>query len=488
MPFISKSKFISGLQCHKLLWYYYNQKDSIPPPDPLQQAVFDQGHEVGELAKTLFPTGVEVAKGIVEIQSVLESSSAATILRKPLFEAAFAYDGAYARADILDPVGPEGWDLIEVKSSTQAKPEHLLDLGLQLYVYGGAGLAVRRCYLMHVNNEYVRRGVLEPQKLFQKVDLTKEVREQILPDVPSQLREMQLIIKLKKAPDISIGPHCSSPFECPLQDLCWSFLPKHNVMSLSRIGQKGFDLLSEGVLRIADIPPGANLSALQQIQVTAVRSRRAQVNSEAIAGFLKSLEYPLFFLDFETFNTAIPLFDQVRPYQHIPFQVSIHVVSREGARPIHYEYLSETPGDPRSDVLSFLKSKLGAMGSIVAYNASYERRILKELCSDFPSYSGWWKHVEPRMIDLMSPFRSFHYYHPKQEGSVSIKNVLPALTGGGYEGMDIADGGTASLEFLRITFGQVTKSEQQHVRKSLREYCELDTRAMYNIINALKAL
>ena len=137
--YISKSKYMAGLQCHKLLWYYYNQKDAIPPPDASQQAIFDQGHEVGELAKRLFPDGVEVAKGIFDIRSVLEASSAVTSLRKPLFEAAFAYKDSYARADILEPVGRDKWDIVEVKSSTKAKPEYLPDLGLQLYVYEGAG-------------------------------------------------------------------------------------------------------------------------------------------------------------------------------------------------------------------------------------------------------------------------------------------------------------------------------------------------------------
>jgi hypothetical protein len=355
--YISKSKYIAGLQCHKLLWYYYNQKDAISSPDASQQAIFDQGHEVGELAKRLYPRGVEVAKGIVDIMPVLESSSVAISLRKPLFEAAFAFKDGYARADILDPVGRDRWDIIEVKSSTQAKPEYLPDLGLQLYVYEGAGLPIRRCYLLHINNEYVRKGEIEPAKLFKKVDLTEEVREMILPDVPKQLRKMQEIIRLKKAPEVAIGPHCSSPCECPLQELCWKFLPKHNVMSLARIGQKGFDLVMQGILKIVDIPQEAGLSALQQIQVDALRSRRPQVNARGISGFLKKLEYPLFFLDFETFSTAIPLFDNVRPYQHVPFQVSLHVVLREGARPSHHEILSEGLTDPRVEILGFLKKK-----------------------------------------------------------------------------------------------------------------------------------
>ena len=487
-PIISKSKFVSGLQCHKLLWYYYNQKESIPPPGASQQVIFDQGHEVGDLAKRLFADGVEVAKGVFDIGPVLEASSAVTSLRKPLFEAAFAYKNGFARADILDPVGRDKWDIVEVKSSTKAKPEHLWDLGFQLFVYEGAGLSIRRCYLLHINNEYVRKGEVAPKRLFKKVDVTKEVRDLVLPDVPKNLRKMQEIIKLEKAPDIAIGPHCASPYDCPLQDLCWGFLPKHSVMSLARVGQKGYDLLTEGIVKIADIPSSVGLSTLQQIQVDAIRSRKPQVNAKGIARFLNDLEYPLVFLDFETFNTAIPMFDKVRPYQHVPFQVSIHVVSREGARPIHHELLADGSDDPRPEILEFLKKRLGGSGSIVAYNAAYEKRILKELCVDFPAYANWSKRIEPLVIDLMKPFRSFHYYHPEQEGSASIKSVLPALTGKGYGGLEIADGGTASLEYLRVTFGDVIRSERQKVRSQLKEYCALDTKGMISIVDRLNQL
>ena len=485
MTYISKSKYLAGLQCSKLLWYYYNQKKSIPLPDAAQQAIFDQGHEVGELAKSLFPEGIDVAKGTFEIKPVLEDSASAIRQRKPLFEAAFAFKNAYARADILVPVGKGKWDVIEVKSSTQAKTEHLQDLALQTYVYEGAGIPIRKCFLLHINNEYVRRGKIDPAKLFKKVDLTEEVRELVLPEVPKQLSRMQGVITLKTAPDIAIGPHCGSPYGCPLQDLCWDFLPKHSVMTLARIGQKGFDLLARNILKIVDIPPSVDLSALQQIQVDAVRSRKSHVNRGGIARFLKELEYPLTFLDFETFSTAIPLFDKVRPYQHVPFQVSIHVVSRKGAQLKHHEILSEGFTDPRFEILEFLKNKLGASGSIVAYNAAYEKRILKELGAEFPAYGAWWRTIEPRFIDLMKPFRSFHYYHPRQEGSASIKSVLPALTGTGYEGMEIADGGTAALEYFRVTFGKVSQAERARVRKNLKEYCSLDTRAMIEIVQAL---
>jgi len=487
VTFLSKSKYLAGLQCSKLLWYHYNARAEIPAPDEATQAIFDQGHEVGELAKSLFPGGIDVAKGIVDFDQVLPQSLEALKLRKPLFEAAFKHKNAYARADILNPAGRDQWDIIEVKSSTELKEINLHDLALQRYAYEGAGLKVRHCFLMYINNQYVRRGPLDPEKLFLQEDVSKQVAD-LLPGVEGKLKSMAEVIRLKKHPDIPIGPQCSEPYECLLQDICWKFLPDHNVFTLYRLGQKGFDLLKQGVEKIVDVPPEFKLSGAQRVQLDSVKSDRPNINRVAIADFLKRLEYPLYYLDFETFGTAVPLFDEVRPYQQIPFQFSLHIASSESSRPEHHSYLAEGTADPRTEILSRLKRLLGTTGSIVSYNAAFERARMRESCEAYPEYATWWEAAEPRIVDLLEPFRAFHYYHPDQKGSASMKAVLPALTGKGYEGMAIADGGAASREYLRVTFGKATSVEREKVRKQLEEYCGLDTIGMKQIIDKLKKL
>ena len=165
-PYLSKSKFLWGSQCRKLLWYAYNAKDQIPEPDAAQQAIFDQGHEVGALAKSLHSGGIEVSAGVTDFEHVLQQSLEAAKARKPLFEAGFVHNGGFARVDILNPVGKDGWDIIEVKSSTEVKDVNLLDLAFQAFVSNGTGLNVRRCCLMNVNRDYVRRGPVDPKRLF----------------------------------------------------------------------------------------------------------------------------------------------------------------------------------------------------------------------------------------------------------------------------------------------------------------------------------
>ena len=487
-PFISKSKYLNGLQCHKLLWFYYNAKDQIPAFDAQTQAIFDQGHLVGDLAKKLYPNGIEIAGAAKDFGKMLELSKQALSQRKPLFEAAFKSGNAYARADILNPVGKNDWEIIEVKSSTEVKDVNLHDLALQRYAYEGAGLSITKCFVLHINNEYVRKGNVDPKQLFTKTEVTNEVGD-LLRSVPSNLRIMQDVIGQKKCPEIAIGPHCSDPYGCPLQEVCWKFLPEDNPLTLYYFKkEKAFELIHDGHLDIQKLPPSVNLGDKQQIQVDALRTRNTHINKEGIRGFLEGIEYPLYYLDFETFATAIPLFDDVRPYEQIPFQYSLHIVDSEGKKPRHESYLADGTSDPRPEILKRLKKLLGAKGSIVAYNASFEKDKLKKASDVFTEFEEWYQSIEPRFDDLLAPFKSFYYYNPVQHGSASIKAVLPALTGKSYEELEIAEGGTASLEYLRVTFGDVDDKERQSVRRQLEEYCALDTEGMVWIMEELGKL
>lgn len=505
-PFISKSKYLSGLQCQKLLWYYYNAKDQIPAIDAQTQAIFDQGHLVGDLAKKLYPNGVEIAGAARDFGKLLELSKAALSQRKPLFEAAFKSGmkvplgnsklhkndspgaDAFARADILNPVGKNDWEIVEVKSSTEVKDVNLHDLALQRYVYEGAGLSITKCFVLHINNEYVRKGDIDPDNLFSKVEVTNEV-DDLMRSVPANLRTMGEVIRQKRTPEIAIGPHCNDPYGCPLQELCWKFLPTDNPLVLYYFNKaKAFELVHDGHLDIQKLPATVALSDKQQIQVDALRSGKPHVDKQGLSEFLEELEYPLYFLDFETFGTAIPMYDDVRPYEQIPFQFSLHIVEAQGKKPRHESYLADGKHDPRPEVLQKLRKLLGEQGSIVAYNAPFEKDKLKKASDMFPEFTDWYQSLEQRFVDLLAPFRSFQYYHPDQHGSASMKSVLPALTGKSYDGLEIAEGGAASLEYLRVTFGDVDQKEREKVRRELEKYCALDTEGMIWIMEKLSKL
>ena len=225
-----------------------------------------------------------------------------------------------------------------------------------------------------------------------------------------------------------------------------------------------------------------------KIQLTQVLAGQPHIDRPALAAFLSQLEYPFSYLDFETIGTAIPFFDVAKPYQQIPFQYSLHIVRSPDATPEHISFLADGTADPRPEFMRHLVKNLPTTGSVVTYNASFETSRLEECCALLSEYQPWLKKMKPRVVDLLLPFRGFRYHHPNQRGSNSMKAVLPALTGGGYENLTIQEGGDDSREFLRVTFGEVTDAERRRVRRDLEEYCTLDTLGMVQIVERLKQL
>jgi hypothetical protein len=299
---------------------------------------------------------------------------------------------------------------------------------------------------------------------------------------------MLAMIRLKTRPSVKIGRHCDHPYVCPIHDQCWSILPKNNVLDLYRGANKGFKLLACGIDLIRDIPEEFPLTENQKIQRQVATTGQPHVDKAPILNFLRQLEYPISFLDFETFSTAIPLFDNTRPFEQVPFQFSLHIVRSPGRQPEHRMFLADGRGDPRGEFLPRLRECLPNTGSIVAYNAGFEQSRLKECCMLHPEFQRWLADVEARFVDLLTPFRAFRYYGPRQDGSASMKSVLPALTGRTYDNLTIKDGGAASLEYLRVHHAYATDDERQRVRRALEEYCHQDTEGMIWILEALQKL
>jgi hypothetical protein len=272
---------------------------------------------------------------------------------------------------------------------------------------------------------------------------------------------------------------------------CWAFLPKENsVFDLYRGGQKSWDLFEQKILAIKDIPATFKLNDKQQIQLKCEKTGEIHINKKSIEEFFKNLKYPLYFLDFETYQTAIPLYSGLKPYQQIPFQFSVHKIDEKGKK-THYSFISAGSKDPRKKFVNAIKRKLGNKGSVIVYNQAFEQTRLKELAELFPLDRNYLLSINERMIDLLVPFRNFDYYDRKQEGSASIKYVLPAMTDLTYKGMEIANGAEASIRYAYITHGKIdgTKAKREEIKKvrdDLKKYCKLDTEAMIQVMDKLK--
>jgi hypothetical protein len=421
------------------------------------------------------------------VVSDIQHSAAMLVERVPLFEASFGHRVTSVRADILEPIGRDEWDLIEVKSSTGVEGGHLQDAAFQANVIRSASVKLRRCFIAHLNRDYIQRGELDVKKLFVLENVSREI-ERLVPNINTGLGEFNRFRTTARPPSVAVGSQCETPYHCPLYDFCWRHLPQANVFTLYRGGQKAAKLYRSGVVQIAKIPRDILLTQNQQIQRKTVISKRPYVQVPLIGRFLRKLKYPLALLDFETYNPAIPLFDGLGPYQQVPFQFSCHVVEAPGVEPEWRSHLSKHANDPRREFMKELQKQLPSEGSIVVYNAAFEKGRLRECSTFLPEFKRWYQKIEPRFLDLLDPFRQFNYYHPDQHGSASIKAVLPVLTGRTYDDLVIRNGATAAIRYMQVTFGQSKPEERKAVWADLEKYCGQDTLAMLWIIDALTQL
>jgi hypothetical protein len=482
--YLSKSLFTRGLQCHKSLYLKKYHPELAEEPSEDQQARMESGQEVGILAQSLFPGGVEIPYEGLSYDEQLEKTTEVIQVGRTVYEGAFSYDNIFIKVDILRK-GPGGWELYEVKGTTEVKEYHKNDLAIQYYVLKNAGIPATKAYLVHINNQYVRNGDIEVDKLFTMEDLTDLVneREDFVRQEIARMREM-----LKgDIPQIDIGNYCNDPYTCDFCGYCWQHIPEGSVFDLAGKGAGCYDLYYSGIKRLIDIPVEV-LSNSQRMQVECARDKSSIIDKEQVKEFLDSLWYPLYFLDFETFNTAVPPFDGTRPYQQIPFQYSLHLQKSEGAPLKHYEYVASPNIDPRKELASKLLSEIPPGSCGLAYHSSFEIIILNSLATWFPEYKDTITKITKSIIDLASPFRSKYVYFWGMNGSWSQKTVLPALVPElSYEGMEIADGGMAMNAYSQMRASE-DPEEVKRISRALLEYCKLDTLGMVKILEKLRTL
>jgi CRISPR/Cas system-associated exonuclease Cas4 (RecB family) len=479
IPLLSKSRFTAGLQCHKRLYLECYSRELADEVTEQQQAIFDSGTDVGALARDLYPGGVLISEDHFDHEGAVVSTRAALSLATvlPLYEAAFLCDGVRMRADILVPVGDGQFDLVEVKSTSKVKDEHLFDAGIQLYVLHGSGISVRRACLCHVNTDYVYEGgAYRLGRLFRVVDISNECSA-LQPEIPSLLAEMRLALAGPDPPDVRPGRHCTRPYTCQFYGHCHMNEPEHHVSHLPRARDDLLEsLAADGIEDIRDIPPGfPGMNVLQRRVRDSVMMNRLYLDS-TLKRELQQLNHPIHFLDFETFNPALPLYRGTRPYQVIPFQWSLHTLDEDGILH-HREFLHDGNDDPRPAFAESLLTALGDTGPIIVYS-SFEAARIGELADALPAFSaGLEALLDGRLEDLLLLVRA-HCYHPEFHGSFSIKSVLPALVPHlGYDDLAINDGTLASMAYAEMLHPETSPERRAEIRGNLLAYCERDTLA-----------
>lgn len=489
---ISKSRFVSGIQCEKKLFFDIFRKDLKPIITEQQAVLFASGNEIGTLAQIVFQGGVDASpenyydfsKSILDTKTWIDSGT------ETIYEAAFSSDGVLAALDILHHTKGERW-AIEVKSSTEVKDYHITDASLQYWVMEKSGFKPDRFYLMHINNTYVKQGDIIPSELFTLADIT-DLAVSNQDWVTENLDLLKTMLASQEEPITDIGAHCSNPFSCDYQHHCWKHIPDDSVFTLYSSRGKSWELYEQGILKLTDIPETIKLNHRQQLQVNGLRNGDTYIDQSKIEDFLSEWTYPLYFFDFETIFPSIPVLDGTRPFQQVPFQYSLHIVSEPRGEPVHKEFLARPTDfndpsaiDPRKQLIEQLKRDIGATGSIVAYNASFEIGVLKDLALAFAEDKEFIDQMINRFVDLLVPFRSGWYYLPAMGNSASIKSVLPAIAPDfGYDDLEIGNGGDASNIFHSMIKKQFTGDEEK-TREALKKYCERDTLGMVILYDEL---
>jgi len=483
---ISKSQYIRGLQCQKSLWLHKNKPELREIHNTKQESLFNTGNTVGDLAKELFQNGVEVDftandfKGMIAKTKELIADGIQVI-----YEASFSEEGVFSRVDILVR-NDDAWDMYEVKASTEVKNVHLDDVAIQWHTLSKV-IKLNSAYVIHINNQYIRQGQLDVEELFSIVDVTELVVEE-KENVTVEILEMESILN-EDMPSIDIGKHCDSPYDCDFKSHCWKHIPTSSVFDISYASGKQWVLYEQGITKIEDVPNDFHFGENATLQIKYHKSQEIKIDKPKIKEFLDTIIYPINFFDFETFQNAIPRFENQRPYAQMPFQYSLHILHEDGTLE-HKAFLGDENSDPRLALAKQMLKDITHTGSIVAYSQGFEKGQIKNLAALHGDLSEELLALNERFVDLAHPFQYKHYYDPKLNGKYSIKIVLPTLFPNDDE-LDykklgsVQNGGDAMDTFANLYLLKDDKQKEQ-IRKDLLAYCRLDTLAMVRIWEKLR--
>ena len=485
---LSKSKYCMAVQCDKMLWLDKNKPDKRTPSH--NDSVLENGIKVGILARSLFDNRVDIEFNNDLSVMINDTIIALSQDKVNVSEASFDYNGNFCSVDILKKDGDE-YEIYEVKSSTDVDDIYVDDVSYQYYVLNGLGMKVRKCYVIYINNKYVRQGKLDLTELFNIKDVTEDViaRQK---SVQKKITEVNEYMQREGEEIKDLGIYCFRPYECPYFQYCSSHLVKNNIFDLKGMNVKTkLDLYRKGLYRFKDLL-NENIpdNYKEQIQYE-LFDLGDKIIAEKIKAFLSTLYFPMYYLDFETFQESIPSFDNQRPYEQIPFQYSLHVLKDRDAELEHYEYLAQDGIDPRRELALRLVNDIPQDVCVLAYGMKFEKTIIKKLASMYPDLEKHLLNINDNMKDLMDPFKNRDYYNKAMQGYYSIKYVLPALYPNdpalNYHNLKmIHKGDEASAAFLSLS--SQTEEDKEIIRHNLLKYCELDTYAMVKIWKKLDSI
>ena len=480
-PTLSKSRFTYGLQCHKQLWWRcFDGRAPELVPSPTQRAVFSRGHRVGDLAQSYVPGGFRIPHdGRQKKKAVAATAQALAEGREILYEASFEVSDVFVAVDILIK-GDDGWTLVEVKSTTGVKDQHIPDAAVQAWVVGASGLSVSRVELMHLNRACRYPNLAD---LFLRTDITERV-EDFLPRVAGEIESQKEMLDLP-IPVLEPGAHCRIPYECPFTGRCQEDPPAGHVSELHGIGAtRARKFIDRGQELIVDLSAGQISGKAIWVRQREAATTEGLVCSADLTKVVPGEAGRVGYLDFEMLAPAVPVWMDCRPFQNVPAQFSLHV--RENGAVEHHEFLASSGVDPRPEVAKALGQALRGCDVLFAYDADFERRCLRDLAACATAESGLGEALlaMAEKVEDFLPLVRNHVYHPDFCGSFSLKSVLPVLVPDlDYADLRVADGHLASaeLETLLLRPDAWPTWRQRRTRRELLAYCARDTLALVRL-------
>ncbi len=479
---LSKSKYCKGIQCKKMLWLEKNKPEEKIEVD--NEAILENGNFIHEVAKYLFGEHINIEFN-ENLKEMIDNTKATIDSYQDIVitEASFDYNHNFCSVDILKKIG-NTYEMYEVKGSTEIKDIYINDISYQYYVLTKLGLKVKKCVLVHLNREYVRKGELDLDELFNKEDVTDIVLG-LQDSVETNVDDINEYMEQKEEPNDDIGEFCFKPYECPFFKYCTKHLPLNNVFDIRGMwNSKKIDYYKRGIYSFDDLKR-ENLKDEYKKQIEYATKEEEYFDKENIRKFMNEFKEPLYFLDFETFQMPIPLFDDASPYEQIPFQYSLHILDKSLT---HKEFLAEAGIDPRRTLAEELVKDIPLDVITVVYNERFEKGAIKRLANLYPDLKEHLMNIHDNIKDLMIPFKNQWYYSKSLKGSYSIKYVLPALFPSeeslDYHNLDLIHNGSEAMNSY-ATLNNKSKEEQAYIRERLLRYCELDTYAMVKIYEKL---
>lgn len=484
--YLSKSKYCNAVQCKKMLWLNQNKPEEREEIN--NESVLDNGTEVGIVAKDLLGPSVDIEFN-ENLQVMIDDTKKALEQENVIItEASFSYNNNFCSVDLLKK-DKDKFEIYEVKSSTAISDIYLDDISYQVYVLRSLGLNVTKASIVYLNSNYVRGKELEINKLFIIEDVT-DIANSKQEEIASNIADINEYMKQDNEPNGDIGIHCVKPYDCPFFKYCTKHIVEPNVFNIRGMNASSkFKLYKNHKISFKELlKEDINKKYLEQIDFE-LNNKEPKIEKEKIKEFLDTLSYPMYFLDFETFQESIPVLENSSPYEQIPFQYSLHYIEKEKGELKHTEFLANTNTDPRRDLAIKLVNDIPKNTCVIAYNCSFEKMIIRKLANLYPDLKEHLINIHDNIKDLMIPFKNRNYYTKEMQGSYSIKYVLPALFPNdeslNYHNLDnIHNGSEAMNSFKELK--NMNKEEQENTRKNLLKYCELDTYAMVKIYEKLQ--